>query len=745
MLRLVLGHENVSLEGEYVPPLSGKGRYLAFVKIEGLGFRGTDARPIFHKNVYLDKSNEIWEVKQSDAALLATYHDYLQHNYLFASSSSTERSIIPYIPRRRSPIECDGDTSNDAYGLALDYFPNLINFNHIAQIGAFSLSLTGTMYRKISSPSGSHKTQKLHMLISHVTCLIIGSLILILLRQFKMYKLHLENLADVKAWASLLSVIYFLARYLFLLLNLAMMINSGLGVFYYLENGHIMMLVVFHLFLFYTLPKLYLLSQRERRIWQGRSVLLLPPSKLERLLLLFGSRGDGLNPGTVRLSWKCKCGRRFFLDLKQSQTDISFFAIMFNEILRKPTPSGRAAGRHSGLEDCAVGNPAPATYSPKNSSSHLFLGRIERVSTRESISHTRKNAETINDIRLRKSADQKIPYKRWILTCFPQKRGDYKLEHTCVLERRGDNDLFQEIQRLYEKQRPKNLWPLNMRDVTKIHLVKFHVRKIQNLKISQEVVTRCEKWELPDAASEPDWEYLNQEDIGLDTLPEFLMYLWHLAKEAKSSKSLGQSEPRSTIDINCSYGSEPILPTTEASLSNPKPFWARSIRAIKVFLPPKSKKASTLSHASENPSRFWLISQWCSSFVSSSKQPPPAPTELELHALPSPLDCGFEIEISPPPASWVFESIPKRIRSKLVPDPSCRRAVAGWGLWIQEDFVISWTALALINLVLAVSLAISVGLSVKRGMVWFTIAGYGISLASFILAQWVAKTKDSKR
>ena len=89
--------------------------------------------------------------------------------------------------------------------------------------------------------------------------------------------------------------------------------------------------------------------------------------------------------------------------------------------------------------------------------------------------------------------------------------------------------------------------------------------------------------------------------------------------------------------------------------------------------------------------------------------------------------------------------MPKRVRSKLVLDLYCRRAVDSRGLGIEEDFIISGTAFILINLLPAVFLAISVGLSFKHGMAWFTIAGYCVSLAAFIFTQWVAKTKDSKR
>jgi hypothetical protein len=53
---------------------------------------------------------------------------------------------------------------------------------------------------------------------------------------------------------------------------------------------------------------------------------------------------------------------------------------------------------------------------------------------------------------------------------------------------------------------------------------------------------------------------------------------------------------------------------------------------------------------------------------------------------------------------------------KLVSDPYCRRAVAYWGLWIEEDFIVSGTALSLINLLPAVFLAISVGLSFLYGL-----------------------------
>jgi hypothetical protein len=58
----------------------------------------------------------------------------------------------------------------------------------------------------------------------------------------------------------------------------------------------------------------------------------------------------------------------------------------------------------------------------------------------------------------------------------------------------------------------------------------------------------------------------------LDTVPEFLIYLWHLAEEKNPLKTLDKPKPLPTIDINTPYDTEAILPTKKKSLSKRKPF-----------------------------------------------------------------------------------------------------------------------------------------------------------------------------
>lgn len=98
-------------------------------------------------------------------------------------------------------------------------------------------------------------------------------------------------------------------------------------------------------------------------------------------------------------------------------------------------------------------------------------------------------------------------------------------------------------------------------------------------------------------------------------------------------------------------------------------------------------------------------------------------------------------------ARYISEQVPKRLRRELKPNLSGKHAPVGWALWVEEDFTIPWYFLGLINLITIGSFAFGVGFSVMHGLQpgGWAVASYVVSLITFILSQWISKTKDSKR
>lgn len=105
---------------------------------------------------------------------------------------------------------------------------------------------------------------------------------------------------------------------------------------------------------------------------------------------------------------------------------------------------------------------------------------------------------------------------------------------------------------------------------------------------------------------------------------------------------------------------------------------------------------------------------------------------------------GIVIDVDPAPF-YVYNGVPKKIRERLFTDPTVKKPVDGWGLWIEEDFIIPWYTLVILNLVPFIALCVGAIESSKYGLTWLSVSAYGVSLSSFVFAQWIAKAKDSKR
>ena len=57
---------------------------------------------------------------------------------------------------------------------------------------------------------------------------------------------------------------------------------------------------------------------------------------------------------------------------------------------------------------------------------------------------------------------------------------------------------------------------------------------------TDDIPSKSEKYEHPDPKTEPDWEFAAQ-DIGIESLPEFMMALWHMAREAYDDENHSHS------------------------------------------------------------------------------------------------------------------------------------------------------------------------------------------------------------
>lgn len=104
-------------------------------------------------------------------------------------------------------------------------------------------------------------------------------------------------------------------------------------------------------------------------------------------------------------------------------------------------------------------------------------------------------------------------------------------------------------------------------------------------------------------------------------------------------------------------------------------------------------------------------------------------------------DLGIEVELSG--SSYIFEGVPRRVREHLAPEKG--KTICGWGLWIEEDFIIKWYFLFLINVPAIVLLCVGIYESTRHGLTLLAVSSYGLSLTSYVFAQWVTLKKDSKR
>ncbi|KAH7128673.1 hypothetical protein B0J11DRAFT_525472 [Dendryphion nanum] len=105
---------------------------------------------------------------------------------------------------------------------------------------------------------------------------------------------------------------------------------------------------------------------------------------------------------------------------------------------------------------------------------------------------------------------------------------------------------------------------------------------------------------------------------------------------------------------------------------------------------------------------------------------------------------GVEIEVDSH-ALHALHEIPKKIRTPLSVDPNARKPVTGWGLWIEEDFIIPWVVLVIINLIPFSTLIVGLVETSKHGPTWIALSAYGVTLSTFLFSQWVVMMKDSKR
>ena len=217
------------------------------------------------------------------------------------------------------------------------------------------------------------------------------------------------------------------------------------------------------------------------------------------------------------------------------------------------------------------------------------------------------------------------------------------------------------------------------------------------------------------------------------------MALWHMASETcdeDDNKSQSQDQPWYSRWLGrqwrqTSPDQEPRvgLPThvPQPPRDQEKRGWCNDITCIRIYVPMSSWN--------------FPLANWIASFRSDQ---PAADSDFYTTSDPERALQGVGIEIEPVlESSHVFNEVPKRIRERLSSDTS--KAVAGWGLWVEEEFIIPWYTLVLLNLLPIVTLFVGVFQSFKHGLTWLALSAYGVTLPAFVFAQWVAKAKDSKR
>lgn len=472
-----------------------------------------------------------------------------------------------------------------------------------------------------------------------------------------------------------------------------------------------------------------------------------------------------VRPGYLRLRWTCKCGRQFSQDIDQQSIDTAVFReIMEQQAYQQAQklPIQSVPTVSSDVETSAVPgvtaqeNPAgsftgghgPKAYASGSTRSRAAMGAGEDI--------IQQDAGTGVRSRRCKEPEGEDPHVRWIIVCFPKGRGK-SMEHLNAFRTREDVELFREIRRRYEQLRPTWKRLLELRGLHKIRLAKFHLRHIRMKQKTEDIPLVCDKWEWPDRKAEPNWEYTSQDDIGVESLPEFMKFIWHLA----GGPHHGPADTTATSD-GCSWGSGWLgclqtkalvdnkggLPLQETATMRPRQSsrWIDNVQSLKIFLP--RNKVCEQAPAGQKSDHSWpLFRRFPSFFSRPSRLNTDVQNQIELSGQVELSELGIEAEMSLDSNSesfWVFNETPKRIRKQLIRDSSCKSPPAGWGLWIEEDFVIPWPFLVLINLVSAAFLAIAVGLSIRHGLTGFSVASFGVSLMALVLSQWIAITKDSK-
>jgi hypothetical protein len=255
----------------------------------------------------------------------------------------------------------------------------------------------------------------------------------------------------------------------------------------------------------------------------------------------------------------------------------------------------------------------------------------------------------------------------------------------------------------------------------------------------QEIATKTEKYERPEQNTEPNWEFPELE-IGIESLPEFLMALWHMAGETydeDDNESQSQDQPWYSrwFGGQSRQTSPDQEPQSYLPMHKPQPpgdqeirGWCDDILRIRIYIPMSNWN--------------FPLSNWLASFRSDQSA---AGSDFYTTSNPERAvqNVGIEIELALN-NHHVFNEVPKRIRERLFTDPTCHKPVAGWGLWVEEEFIIPWYTLVLLNLLPFVTLLVGIFESSKHGVTWLALSAYGVTLSAFIFAQWVAKTKDSK-
>ncbi|KAF2998639.1 hypothetical protein E8E13_007567 [Curvularia kusanoi] len=278
-----------------------------------------------------------------------------------------------------------------------------------------------------------------------------------------------------------------------------------------------------------------------------------------------------------------------------------------------------------------------------------------------------------------------------------------------------DSEILKRLKEAYKCNRPALGRYLNLRGVSEIQITRFELAHTM-----MSILPLAMEWKWP-AAENLEWEWdRNDVETSNHVMNSMLMHLWtsNCSPKPTISNNAGPRQQR-WPDIKIRFGKQEesltdIFPTSVA----PMP-WLRDIVSIEIGFPDRSPSEgipSTFNVPDDPPS--WLRD--------------------------ATLTLTYESATVEP--KFVYSRMPKKLKTKMAPDPNGIRGPIGWAIWVEEDFVVPWW-LPLVFLIVALGaflFAITYTATHGPKANGWTISTGLLSIITFVFTAWVLWTKDSK-